>query len=104
LARGEVAFAPTVLLAQSRREHYFRGMTPTEDTPPDTTPPGSDLPQAARTDRVLSPAALRALTEAEARRRQDEALASVAAEEGGPAGLEPTRFGDWERKGLAVDF
>jgi hypothetical protein len=25
-------------------------------------------------------------------------------EDGGPAGLEPTRFGDWERKGIAVDF
>jgi hypothetical protein len=25
-------------------------------------------------------------------------------EDGGPSGLEPTRFGDWERKGLAVDF
>ena len=25
-------------------------------------------------------------------------------ERGGPAGPEPTRFGDWERKGIAVDF
>ena len=23
---------------------------------------------------------------------------------GGPAGLEPTRYGDWERKGICVDF
>ena len=23
---------------------------------------------------------------------------------GGPKGLEPIRFGDWERKGIAVDF
>ena len=23
---------------------------------------------------------------------------------GGPKGPEPTRYGDWERKGLAVDF
>jgi hypothetical protein len=23
---------------------------------------------------------------------------------GGPAGLEPTRFGDWERKGRCIDF
>ena len=27
-----------------------------------------------------------------------------AYEEGGPRGPEPTRFGDWERKGIAVDF
>lgn len=25
-------------------------------------------------------------------------------ETGGPKGLEPTRFGDWERKGRCVDF
>jgi hypothetical protein len=25
-------------------------------------------------------------------------------EHGGPKGLEPTRYGDWERKGIAVDF
>jgi len=23
---------------------------------------------------------------------------------GGPKGPEPTRYGDWERKGIAVDF
>ena len=27
-----------------------------------------------------------------------------AREYGGPAGLEPTRYGDWERKGRCVDF
>jgi hypothetical protein len=27
-----------------------------------------------------------------------------AKETGGPKGLEPTRFGDWERKGRCVDF
>lgn len=28
----------------------------------------------------------------------------VIAEEGGPKGPEPTRFGDWERKGRCSDF
>uniref|UniRef100_A0A8R1TNW2 Succinate dehydrogenase assembly factor 4, mitochondrial n=1 Tax=Onchocerca volvulus TaxID=6282 RepID=A0A8R1TNW2_ONCVO len=28
----------------------------------------------------------------------------ITGEIGGPAGLEPTRFGDWERKGRCVDF
>ncbi|MGZ8363597.1 MAG: DUF1674 domain-containing protein [Caulobacteraceae bacterium] len=51
----------------------------------------------------LSEAARRALAEAEARRAKPEA-AAAAAEDGGPRGLEPTRYGDWERKGLAVDF
>jgi|TARA_B100001094_G_C17701080_1_gene562716 hypothetical protein len=27
-----------------------------------------------------------------------------AKETGGPIGLEPTRYGDWERKGRCVDF
>lgn len=26
------------------------------------------------------------------------------AETGGPAGLEPTRYGDWERNGRCIDF
>ena len=30
--------------------------------------------------------------------------ASVTAEIGGPEGLEPTRYGDWERKGRCIDF
>ncbi len=30
--------------------------------------------------------------------------APVVPEAGGPKGLEPTRFGDWERKGRCVDF
>jgi hypothetical protein len=53
--------------------------------------------------RVLTPAAQRALAEAEERRRL-AAEAERPAEDGGPAGPEPTRYGDWERKGLAVDF
>lgn len=51
----------------------------------------------------LSPQAQRALAEAQARRLL-AAQAQPLSEQGGPAGLEPTRFGDWERKGIAVDF
>jgi hypothetical protein len=54
--------------------------------------------------RVLSEAAKRALAEAEARRKLAAEEAARAAELGGPQGPEPTRYGDWERKGLAVDF
>ncbi len=54
-------------------------------------------------EKVLTPAAQRALAEAAARRAAEE-LAAKAPEEGGPAGPEPTRYGDWERKGIAVDF
>jgi hypothetical protein len=44
------------------------------------------------------------LNEAAARRALADASASAASEAGGPKGLEPTRYGDWERKGLAIDF
>ncbi|MBR0711320.1 DUF1674 domain-containing protein [Bradyrhizobium liaoningense] len=54
----------------------------------------------------LSPAAQRALAEAEARRQAAAAAhAETAAKElQGPKGPEPTRYGDWERKGIASDF
>ena len=53
--------------------------------------------------KTLSDAAKRALAEAAERRALAEA-AALPSEDGGPAGLEPTRYGDWERKGVAVDF
>lgn len=53
--------------------------------------------------RDLPPAALRALAEAEARRREARPL-DLPEEIGGRSGPEPVRFGDYERKGIAVDF
>jgi hypothetical protein len=61
-----------------------------------------EVPGAAP-GKTLTSAAKRALEEAAAR-RSAAAQALSAHEDGGPKGLEPTRFGDWERKGLAVDF
>jgi hypothetical protein len=63
------------------------------DKPPPNAAPG----------KPLSPEAVRALEEAEVR-RQAEVRAQPSPEQGGPKGPEPTRFGDWERKGIAVDF
>ena len=51
----------------------------------------------------ISAAARRALAEAEARRAAAP-QPSPSAEIGGRGGLEPTRYGDWEKKGLASDF
>jgi len=53
--------------------------------------------------RVLTDAARRALAEAAERRATAEAQA-LPEEHGGPRGPEPTRYGDWEKKGLAIDF
>ncbi|WP_126978998.1 DUF1674 domain-containing protein [Frigidibacter oleivorans] len=51
----------------------------------------------------LPPAAQRALAEAEERRRAARAL-DLPPELGGRDGPEPVRYGDWEKKGLAIDF
>jgi len=56
-----------------------------------------------KTGKTLPAAAERALAEAEARRRA-KAAAEPPKEVGGPKGPEPTRFGDWEIKGIASDF
>ncbi len=60
-------------------------------------------PPAAAPGKALSPAARRALQEA-AERRKVLKPPTAPHELGGPEGPEPTRYGDWERKGLAVDF
>lgn len=51
----------------------------------------------------LPPAAQRALAEAEARRKSAQELA-LPTELGGRDGPEPIRYGDWENKGIAIDF
>ncbi len=56
---------------------------------------------SAKTD--LTPEAQRALAEAEERRQKMKAL-ELPVELGGRDGPEPVRYGDWERKGVAVDF
>jgi len=53
--------------------------------------------------KTLSPAAQRALAEAEARRKAAADM-DRPQELGGPKGPEPTRYGDWEKGGIACDF
>jgi hypothetical protein len=52
----------------------------------------------------LPPAAKRALAEAEERRKAAALKEPLPKELGGRDGPEPVRYGDWEKKGLAVDF
>ncbi len=59
---------------------------------------GEDAPK-----RKLTPEAERALAEA-ALRREAEQAAARAKEIGGRDGPEPTRYGDWEKKGIVSDF
>lgn len=53
--------------------------------------------------RPLPPAAVRALKEAE-ERRKTEKPGEMPAEVGGRGGADPARFGDWEINGRAIDF
>jgi len=55
--------------------------------------------------KLLSPAAKRALQEAAERRKAAQmSVSSLPNETAGPKGVEPTRYGDWERGGIAYDF
>ena len=57
--------------------------------------------------RPLTPAAQRALAEADERRRQQDAARQEQArtkELGGREGPDPVRYGDWENGGIVSDF
>ena len=72
------------------------------DTTEQHAPPAT---AAAGERKPLPPAAQRALAEADARRQPAEAIARPAPRElQGPKGPEPTRYGDWENKGIVSDF
>ncbi len=89
------------------------GKRPMPSPPHDPTPmpePGPDIPPEPTPDPMpmvqeLPAAAQRALAEAEARRHAIDAASAMAPnEKGGRGGLEPVRYGDWEKKGIAIDF
>jgi hypothetical protein len=57
------------------------------------------------TSNPLPAAAKRALAEAEARRAEADARVDAMPKElGGRKGPEAVRYGDWEKKGIAIDF
>lgn len=65
--------------------------------------PSQDEKNKAEIGARIAEAGRRAAAEAEARRAK-EPDTQLPPELGGPKGPEPTRYGDWERKGIAVDF
>lgn len=75
--------------------------------PPLPVPPSPKPGGEADAKPALPDAAVRALAEATARRRErgsDSAAAKPATEVDGRGGLDPARYGDWEVNGLASDF
>ena len=63
----------------------------------------ADNDNSTHEGRKLTPAAARALQEAEERRKQHAPL-QLPPETGGRGGAEPVRFGDYEINGRAIDF
>jgi hypothetical protein len=61
------------------------------------------MTESPESPRAVPAAAQRALAEAEERRQKAETL-ELPPELGGRKGPEPVRYGDWEKKGLAIDF
>lgn len=74
-----------------------------EDSPALSPEQVPEIPGAAP-GKQLSPEAIRALQEAEARRQAAPRQDLPTEIDGRRQGEEPTRYGDWEKKGLAVDF
>jgi hypothetical protein len=68
----------------------------------ETAASGNARAQPAR--KSLTPAAQRALAEAEERRRKADEDNQRAKELGGRRGPDPVRYGDWENDGIASDF
>lgn len=63
------------------------------------------MPLSKHSKPSLSDAAKRALKEAIERQKTQQSLPQNTPKElGGREGLDPVRFGDWEKKGIAVDF
>ena len=62
-------------------------MTDRKESPAIPAAPAAASPAPAATPSAAAPAAM-----------------ARVAEQGGPRGLEPTRYGDWERDGRCVDF
>ena len=98
------------------KEGYAK-LVPMPTDPPSPKPPtgeiaqdtgqdiGQDTGQNQTAKRPLTEAARRALDEAAARRAEHDAAKPHSPDElSGRGGLDPTRYGDWEVKGIASDF
>lgn len=86
-------------------------MTIDSKNPDDGSRPGTKSPRIETqgdetAGRPLTPEAKRALAEAEERRRSADqnGTGDGKKEFGGRDGPEPTRYGDWEKGGIASDF
>ena len=77
-------------------------MADTTPTPPEVDPDTQRETEAERRAK-LPEVARRALEEADARKAA-QAADEMPTELGGRNGPEPVRYGDWEKKGIEIDF
>ena len=87
-----------------RQAHGYAKSEAMPTDPQPQNPPAPEPEGETSEKRPLSPAAERALAEAAARRAERDRNADQAKESGGRGGLDPTRYGDWEKDGLISDF
>jgi len=88
-----------------RERHGYAKSEAMPTEPQSQSLPAPGAAEAKGTEkRPLSPAAERALAEAAARRAERDRNAGQPKESGGRGGLDPTRYGDWEKDGLISDF
>jgi len=100
-----VKTSPLRTLRLRIRHGYAKSKAMPTEQEPDKPTAGEAAQEPASGKAPLSPAAERALAEAAERRAaRERAAASPAKEVGGRGGLDPTRYGDWEKDGLASDF
>jgi hypothetical protein len=72
---------------------------------PETIGTGPSENSETKSQKKLTPEAMRALKEAEERRKQaDKRREEQPPEKGGRDGPDPVRFGDWEKDGIISDF
>ena len=87
------------------REGHGYAKSEAMPTDPQSQSPRAHEPEGQTSEkRPLPPAAERALAEAAARRAERDRNAGQPKESGGRGGLDPTRYGDWEKDGLISDF
>jgi hypothetical protein len=87
-----------------RQAHGYAKSEAMPTDPRSQNPPAPEPEGQASEKRPLPPAAERALAEAAARRAERDRKADQPKEPAGRGGLDPTRYGDWEKDGLISDF
>jgi len=90
----------TAMSEQTGQSDEIRGA----EGPERSTGEQTQVIPGAAPGKQLSREAIRALEEAEARRQAAPRQELPTEINGRRTGEEPTRYGDWEKKGLAVDF